>query len=379
MILYTLLIPIITCAFLFIFHKKKTVIWEYMLILGPSIFFILLLNTILIHNRTSDKMYKSFLIKEIRKYESWNKYIYKKCISCRTIGKVTHCKTYSCNYVKNYPEYKVMIDDQNQEYTISDNNYSFIKNKFNTPNIFFDLHRAYYTKNGNMYSNSWDRNINNSFVITKEESYENKTQAFHQLFFIEDIDNAEKIKWKLYDYPEIDNYTQPVVLGKKIDQYTNTKLQAINGNAGSKLNLKLFILFFYDQPQKVAFKQRSYWEGGNKNELIICVGVDSLTGKTNWVQSFSWCDKSDINEKCELLFKIGVVPDLKIIANDIEKNVLVYWRAKDFHDFDYLQVEVTSIQLKIIMLILLFYNICISIWIIKNEFHNILELKNGKL
>ena len=58
----------------------------------------------------------------------------------------------------------------------------------------------------------------------------------------------------------------------------NTKLRS---------DIKIWTQFF-NGSESVVKKQKSYWEGGNENELVLCVGMDSLTGTVNWAQTFSW-------------------------------------------------------------------------------------------
>ena len=80
----------------------------------------------------------------------------------------------------------------------------------------------------------------------------------------------EKTKktWKLHDYPKLSGNYQQIVLGKGVDYETDRKLQYINGYYGSKKQFRMYMCFFTNQSVEAAFKQRSYWQGCNKNEFL---------------------------------------------------------------------------------------------------------------
>ena len=46
------------------------------------------------------------------------------------------------------------------------------------------------------------------------------------------------------------------------------------------------------------------------------------------------------------------------------------WKRKQFEDFDYLSVELTDTQATILLILILLYNIGISVWIVTNEYRN---------
>jgi hypothetical protein len=46
------------------------------------------------------------------------------------------------------------------------------------------------------------------------------------------------------------------------------------------------------------------------------------------------------------------------------------WQRKHFEDFDYLSVELTDTQATILLILILIYNIGVSVWIVTNEYRN---------
>ena len=119
----------------------------------------------------------------------------------------------------------------------------------------------------------------------------------------------------------------------------------------------------------VVHKQRSLWEGGNKNEFIICIGVDEAE-KFEWVDAFSWMDRPELEVEVEDYFNTTGDVELLKFSEWMPEQVEQHWKRKNFDDFEYLQMELTETQLWWVMIIVMIYNILISIWVVKNEYGN---------
>jgi hypothetical protein len=61
---------------------------------------------------------------------------------------------------------------------------------------------------------------------------------------------------------------------------------------------------------------------------------------------------------------------LKKFADWLPNQVAAHWKRRDFQDFEYLQMELTETQLWWIMIILMIYNVAMSVWVINNEAEN---------
>lgn len=127
----------------------------------------------------------------------------------------------------------------------------------------------------------------------------------------------------------------------------------------------------------VAFKQRSYWQGGNKNEFTICVGTDN-SGKLDWVKCFSWMDKPELEVEVQDYFTEKGKIDLSDFSDWMPKQIEQHWHRKQFKDFDYLEIEVTDTQMWWILTIVMIYNVIMSIWIVSNEFESMSNLFNSE-
>ena len=84
----------------------------------------------------------------------------------------------------------------------------------------------------------------------------------------------------------------------------------------------------------------SAWEGPNKNELVVFVGVEKDSKKMSWIKVESWMDDTTIN---------GCITDLllnkpfvaRTLSNALRETVPTKWHRKKFADFDYLELEIS--------------------------------------
>ena len=144
----------------------------------------------------------------------------------------------------------------------------------------------------------------------------------------------------------------------------------INSVFGEKYQFRTFLLFYYNKDILVSEKQRSYWVGGNKNEFIICIGLDSITNKIQWANCFSWMDEPRLEVYTEQYINDQDSLDITDLGLFLEKQIPSEWKRKEFKDFDYMKIELTTSQYIGILIFILLYNIGISIFIIKNDFKN---------
>lgn len=379
-------IPVVVSIIILIFWMHKVVWWEILLLIVPSALIILLMNTIMVAYNTSDTEYLGSYIKSVNYYEPWDEEVPCRhpiyctrsvpysCGSSKSPRTCYRTETYVCGHVHAYDvdyhsEHWTKEDNYSKEYSISKSEYLSLKKLFNTKDQFVELNRDYHSIDGDEYVTPWAGEPERSSTIVKEGSYTNKIRASHSVFKFEEITEKEKEKWGLYDYPSISDYRQKVVLGAKLSPTTERKLQYINGYYGPKKQFKMFILFFKNKSTNVIHKQRSYWEGGNKNELVICIGVDGK-GEFQWVDAFSWMSKPALEVEVESYISSNRDMTLKSFADWMPKQVDTHWKRRNFEDFEYLQMELTDTQLWWVMIVLMIYNIGMSLWVVNNEMEN---------
>lgn len=373
MIWFCIFIPIIACGILLWFFKGEATWYELLLLLVPSALLILALNCCFVLSRTADTEYVGAYITKVIYYQAWDERV--SCrhpIYCaRSCGK--NCTTtYVCGHVHSYdvdyhPEHWTKQDNTGSEYDISRFEFNKLQAQFNTQPYFVDLKRNYHSVDGDAYYTNWDNKPASCDVLSFDHSYTNKIKCSHSIFKFEDIDEKEKANWHLFDYPAIKNMVQPVVLGEPVTPTAQRKFQYLNGWYGVNKQFRLFVLIFKNQSMETAYKQRSYWEGGNKNEFVICLGSDSLN-RLQWCKCFSWMDKPELEVEVQNYFKTnGKFIDYNKLADWLPMQIENHWQRKNFKDFDYLQVEISETGMYTILILVGLYNIIVSIWVVRNE------------
>lgn len=371
------LIPVITILILAIFYRKETVWWEYLVVIVPTILIYFTVRGIsLLVNSTAVEYYGGYITK-ITHYDDWDEWITKTCTRSVYCGRDSkgHAKyrteTYDCSYREYYPDYWTMTDNDGSEIYISQSEFDSIKKVWGTPEIFLDMHRDYMNIDGDAQYHEWDNNKKSIRTVTTEHQYKNKVKNSLSVFNFRKITKDEAKEIGLYDYPKIKKYDQNPIIGlKNCSDSDIREISYLNGIYGKEKEFRMYLMFFYNKDLQVSFDQQSYWAGGNKNEFNVCIGIDSVTNKVQWVNAFSWMDKPTLEVNVESYFNSKDTVNIKDFAEYVNRLIPSQWQRKEFKDFEYLKSELSSTTYTVIIVLLLLYNIGISIFVIKNEFKN---------
>ncbi len=369
------LFPFFTAVILLLFFRKETVWWEYLLLILPSLLLIFCVEFIMKKTNVSDTEYLGYYVEKISHYDRWNEYIHRTCtrrVPCGTDSK-GHTKyrteTYDCSYVENHPErWTYTLNDGSENYFYNEAEFNMVKERLNAKMQFVDMHRHYYTIDGDKQDYVWDARREHIFTMTKEHSYDNPVKSSHSIFKYDDISEKRAKNMGLYDYPEIKNYDQNAIIGWPVDKADQDAVRYVNGVLGKKHQFRMYILIYPDKGVSVVDKQRSYWKGSNKNELILCIGYDTTKRKIKWCECFSWADEPILEVRTKGYFIEKDSLDIQGYCNYIFPIVKNQWVRKSFSDFEYLKIELSDTQVSWLFTIMLIYNIFMSFYIIKNEY-----------
>lgn len=368
-----LLIPFIVALILLIFFRKETVWWEYFILLVPSVLFYFLIRFIIISVEESSTEYLGTYATMITHYDDWDEWIHRTCT--KTVGsrKHRHTVTYDCSYREYHPEKWEIKDREGCEFPISKREFDSIRNVWKTQKKFKDMHRHYFTKDGDAQYYTWDsRKRLTIHDLTYPKPYDNKIKLSKSIFNFEDIDEDEAKRLGLYEYPEVSDqfYQCPLIGFRGKDFKGRREFEYLNGMYGKKYQFRCFVLFFYNKDITISVRQRDYWVGGNKNEFIVCIGLDSITNNIQWNNCFSWSDNPSLEVHTEQYLNSCTKLNLSELSKFIQKRVPTEWKRKEFSDFNYIHIELTTTQYVIILIFILLYNIGASIYVITNQYKN---------
>lgn len=374
MIIYlALIIPLLFSLFLYIFYKHKLVWWELFIPLICSFLFIVLSKLIIEKALVSSEEYWGSMIDRVEYYEDWNEYVHRTCsrTNCHGSGKSRSCHTtyYDCSFVRYHAPYWQLVTTTGVAIRISKSEYNKLKNKFNNE-YFADLGRNYHTDDGDKYYSKWLRDSISATPVTTKHSYENRIKAAdHSIFNFKNVHKDDIIKFGLKEYPQITGYSMVSVLGDSTNDalIANKKLNYINGLLGPKKQLRVFILVFKNQPISAGIYQEWYWVGGNKNEFVICIGIDN-NRKVKWSNVFSWTRNELLKSEIKNFVNEQDTLNLTEIVNYSKDKLDKGFVRRSFKEFDYLTVEPPTWAVVLTFVLTIIINLGIAIWIVKNEF-----------
>lgn len=374
-IIYSL--PFIISIFLLIFFKKYIVWWEYICLVATSILFTLLLKSVFIASLEYDTEYLGGYITKITHYDEWDEWIHKTCtrqVPCGRDSKghtIYRTETYDCSYRDYHPECWTYTDNYNrEEYFYNKSYFDAAMKELGYPKMVFrDMHRNYYRIDGDAQDYFYDGTVQHIRPLVWSETYRNKILASHSIFKFEEIDDDDADSLGLFRYPDVKDNDQAVILGFKAGKEVHKQYKYINSVYGPKKQFRIYVLVFRDKPLEISEKQKSYWQGGNKNEFVLCLGYNTKKGTIDWCNPFSWCDKPELEVATKRYFREHPRMDLSKYPQWLE-NHLHLWKRKEFKDFDYIENELTKGQSIALLIIILFFDILVSILLIGNDISN---------
>lgn len=370
-------LPFIIAVLLLIFFRNQVTWFEYIGLIIISMLFTLMFRGIFVSINESDTEYWGGYMTKIRHYDDWDEWVHRTCTRKVLKGYDKDGnpeydeEEYDCSYRDYHPERWTYTDNYGSEHYFWDKEeFDRAMAELGYPKmVFVDMHRHYYTKDGDAQDYYWDGTFENSRTLTTWHTYTNKVIASRSIFRFEDIDKEKAKELGLFEYPEIQDYDQKSLLGVRLDRLTMKKIKYLNGTFGSKYQFRIYILVFKDKPLVISEQQKSYWQGGNKNEFILCLGYNTKTHKIDWCNPFSWCDSPKLEVATKRYFREHPNLNLMGYCKWLEKNINL-WKRKEFKDFDYIDVEMSDGQTTTLFIIILLLDIGMSIFLIGNDYTN---------
>ena len=344
MIYVTLIIPVIYIALSQLLWRHKISAIEILAPFIPSLIIIPLAITISYGNIIDTERLGDICVK-VEYYEDWNEYIHQICTRTVSCGKdCTTVETYDCSYVAYYPPKYIAYGKYGSRINITKNQYLGAKRIFGN-STFVDMRRPYHTNDGDMYKSVWNGKNETFIPLFQNNNYTNKVLVNKGLFDFEEI--TEEEKKKLYKWPHKHNpLNDPAILGSHPTKpQADKKLQRFNAENGPTRQMRTWILLFKGESPDIAFRQRDYWDGVNKNEFVICIGLDE-NNDVAWNNNFYWSpDGYAGNHELSISIRDFLTENPKLdLSNlvDFLDNKKYLWKRKKFAEFDYLSVPVSS-------------------------------------
>lgn len=223
----------------------------------------------------------------------------------------------------------------------------------------------------------WNNDVNDALIYTKTESFTNYFKNIMHLYKFSDISDYTAVKNKLYNRGK-NNYInrngvleprQSLVYGINISDSISRSISYL-GTLDNKFRPILLVWSGLGRSSLKIHGQRSYWYGGNDNEVVFCVGIsDTITKKILWSGSFSWANNKDLEE---YVLKTSLHPGQKLDLNNYRESLLSgyssnLWQPRDFSSYSFIKIPLQNLLVILISIILIIIIFTIYIKLVKRR------------
>ena len=333
MIIISLLIPVALAGLFFYIERD----WKFSLMIGiPGILVVLSTRELTRLSGSWTTEYLGSHVKSVTHYDDWDEWVVEYRTRTDSKGKT---ETYTVEYRQYHPEeWEIETEPIGMGWSssISEEEFEYYRERFGGPGEFIDMHRHYYRKDGDAQKYSWPGTKETAETVTFSETYKNVAQnpRAYSIFGFSEVQD----KRGLYEYPKIKKRDQDPVLGWR-DPELSRELKWLNGFYGPKYQIRVFFLVWKGEGPEISERQKDLWKGGNKNEFVVCLGLDKKGNKVLWCNPFSWSDEPVLEVETRAWFlKNGMKP--KMYVQWLEKEIPRVWKRKEFKDFDYIVLPV---------------------------------------
>ncbi len=373
---FALIIPIIAAPILYFGFKRQIVWWELLIPVVACLVFIALMKFGVETCQTADTEYwTGYVIQanyQEKWTEEWDEYVpeqghteYSGSGNNRTSRYVVDCPAHWEHRIVHHPDEFWMEDNNGIKRDISREYYQELTKLWHNK---YHKNVTHYRQtswgDGGINWTVWDKKRDTMVVLTTEHQYENRIQASHSVFKFPKIED----KKDLFEYPALGDETNvPSILGVSKSDSANRFLCTRNAEIGRERQVRMWILVYDNKPLQTAIDQESLWMGGNKNELVVCIGTNAQK-EVKWSYVFSWTE----NERLKIDLREFVVKqkqlDLLAVATYMSDAASKQFVRKHFKDFSYLSVDPPVWSLWTTYIVTFLVTVGCSIWAVLNQF-----------
>lgn len=375
MIWFNLVIPLIAILVMLVFFRKRMAWWEYILIFAIPCMGIAIAKFSSVHSQTTDTEFWNSHIVNAQYVEEWETWDYETCTRevCSGSGKDRSChsESYDCSHCDEYGPSWTAYNNLGQSINISQQKFEEFTKIWNN-RVFADQNRHIINhwgcgKDGDAYVTETDGVFEHIQPYSASMTYENKVQCSKSVFNFQEVDSADIKDFSLFEYNlNYNGFNYNPIFGWP-DRDASKRLSQWNGLLGRSKKIHMLILVFFDKPYEAAMAQESYWKGGNKNEFILCIGLNK-NKEIGWTKVISWTEvdrlKLDV-ERTVLTMPFNLSAIVDTMASYTKKDFV----KKSFKDFSYLTVEPTQRAIFICFIVTLVLTIGLCVFSVLNPFN----------
>lgn len=356
-----LIVPAIMAIYLWRKYPEKVVWWELLLPIVASLLCIVVLRYVAHTAMTWDTEYWTGYAVQSEFHEEWVERVEEE-------KEDSNGKKYTVVSYRTHPEEYWVEDNNGQRVSVNRQVYNNLRGRWSNSKRHTPF-RMNAHRNGDIHTSSWDQKRESMEIVTTTHRYENRITASDNILKYPQVEKEAVKGYGLYQYPSVSGYYHcPAILGGFGPDAAKAErlLSEYNALLGKSKQVRMWILVFVDQPRDAGFQQEALWQNGNKNELVVCVGVDKA-GEVQWSHVFSWTDVQElkivVRDQVEEQKKLDLVKTVEDMRTQVEKS----WVRKQFRDFDYIDVPLPGWMILIIWVVSIGGAVGVAVWCVKNE------------
>ena len=341
----SLSIATVLLTFAGLLWKKALVWWEYGAVLLACLLTTAGVSGLCKVSKISDFEYWGGWVVQASYYEAWDERV-----SCRhpiyetTCDSDNNCTTTYVgdehSYDVDYHPPKWAVEESNGFVRrISQQTYLDLKRRLGNE-AFQDLGRIYHSQDGDMYYALYQNGTSEFIPATTMHYYQNKVQQDQGVYKYEEVDPK---KYKVFDYPKDQFFDSPAAIGEV--KIADRPLQDLNARLGALKKFRLWVVTFDSSSSvKDGLRQEAYWKGSNKNELVVCLGLDK-NKNILWSHVFTWSESYLLKQEVKDYLDNSKWFDVPSFAEWLEPKVVAQWEKREWSDFDHISVSLSPAQL----------------------------------
>lgn len=228
------------------------------------------------------------------------------------------------------------------------------------------------TGEGYLHKTRWPGDDDSLVPTTTLHKWTNKVQSADQsLFHFPDVDKEDIKEYGLFELPSIERFYRMRYISGMSGAWAdmaNRRLEFWNAKLGREKQVQMRLLVFKDKPFEASLSQEAYWQGGNKNEFTLCVGVDSKTLRSQWAHVISWSEAENLKVKVRDYARSMDIFDPVEVADYMGTQVRKDFVRKQFAEFNYLKVATPTWAYWVGFFLSVLVTAGFDVWAIRNEF-----------
>lgn len=258
-------------------------------------------------------------------------------------GNTTYC-TRTEYYTETHGPYWYAIDETGSKHNIDKSEYEKWKNIWdNEKKIGHNKgSSAGFSRSisGDILGCRWTREFETIYPGHSIHSYENRIRGSHSVFR-----TIQPTKEMIKKWPRPADLSDPTPIfgfGISISEDDILYIQRVNAKIGpaKQIHTIYYAMNSSEYSRGITDEIMSAWDGPNKNELCIFMGINPKNNNIDWIRVESWMDNTTLHSLIE-----GSYLNKKLNFRDLGQFVMnrsiEHWNRKEFKDFEYLPIKIS--------------------------------------